>query len=190
MKIIIWLIILSFFSSCLDNNSVKIESDKSLKYPETNIMDTINKEKWHNYSSVKRDINRLYKYIEDFSLNKNRNLKQFIQDIPVSPAAFIAASLANEEIVDEIVIMFYLKVYKNNLLGNDYMYNLSCNSNSNAFVLLFVQHFYKISNYDPTIGLLSKDVYNWARKENKFINKPNFELLFNEIDSLEIKRQK
>jgi|GEM_PF-3307950 len=122
---------------------------------------------FHNTDAVSRNLNRL----SDLLLQVKEVNESFLDSMVNSPLFSVSdvmvASLTGDERLDEITLLFLLKAYRNNITGDDYLYNLSCCYSQNPYLLLFVQHFYRISEIDPTTGLLLSDVYEWTKEQPK-----------------------
>ena len=119
------------------------------------------KSKWKNIDGVNRSLEWLWNDVKMLQIKKEQNPIEIAKPLNKRVSAFIVGSLGEIKLVDDIYILFFLKMYKAQLEGNKNLSNASCCLSSSPILAQFTYHFYKKSNLDPTIGLMLEDIFNW-----------------------------
>ncbi len=152
MKNILIALFLLFYCCSIENNdNKKIE---------------VGVKRYHNEKAVERNIVKLYNQVTKVSCTSNDSYAKIAERIEVSTITIMSGMIMESEELDAAILLFFLKTYLCYLNGNKKLANISCCYDKNTNLTLFVMHFYKISNFDPTVGLMTKDVYDFVIKNN------------------------
>lgn len=168
------LIITLFVISCNNNQKTKISND--------NFELTIDSS---NYVYYKKHFLNLFEFVK-----KNQPSDTFFislqkeKSFPLSSSLIYSGSFFNDTNIENSVILYFLKIYKNNLNGNSYGSNYSCCIDENIYNFTFYFIYHKISNRDPLNPLKPKDVFEWTKQQSKFLENQDIKTV---VDSIEIK---
>ncbi len=147
------------------------------------IYDTIYPKKMYNISKslIDREYNQIYKIIKTTQPTTElwKKLKQ-----NTSPKFIMYGYLYNDKRISESTLLLFLKIYHNNLKGNNYLFDISCNMNNNIYLMLFVLEYYKISKADPVDHLVSPMVYEWIVNQPNYLKNKDIQNEVKEIENL------
>jgi hypothetical protein len=98
----------------------------------------------------------------------DRNYVALFHEKGFQVSSLIHAMLVNPEKYNESVLLFFLKLYKNQLINNDFhTFNISVSANNDPYLALFSYAFFIMSN---TLGpLFINDIYNWANSQKMYL---------------------
>ena len=138
------------------------------------------------YESTLEKLNELYENIKIGKFNIDLLLNNFytIGFATSATGAAFTASIYNFEIFDDVVILFFSKTYYDYIIGKNDFINIACCYSFNPMLLLFYQHFLKISKYNPTSGWFISDIYKWAITQERFWNNEDIKSEFEKIQKI------
>lgn len=121
---------------------------------------------------------RLYQIVKETTLYKHNNPKYQRR---MMPSSIIRMMLYPDKMLNETVVLFFLKLYHSNLQGDMYGYNVpvTADSECDPYLLLFQYQYYKISK---TVGPLHTSyVYLWVLNQPDYLRNPDIKA---EVDAI------
>ena len=94
----------------------------------------------------------------------------------------------NEEIVNDAIVLFYLKGYLAKLKDNYYA-DFFDDMGDNPYTPIFYTAFLKISNEPPDKGFIMSSCYSWVKKQPKYLKNPDIKLIVDSIN-FELNKEK
>ena len=95
--------------------------------------------------------------------------------------------ISNERILNDITVLFLLKLHREHVTNDFYGYNVSCCREDYVCLMLFSIQYIKISGFNPTKILLTKTVYDWVQNQPEYLQNPDIKA---EVDNIKILYEK
>lgn len=133
-----------------------------------------------NCTYAKSKIDELYFKIQNDEIDANYLLSSEV-DFEISMLSVMTAHIENFDTFDDLIVLFFIKEYLHHLQGKEGLNNVSCCFHEDPALLIFTLRFFEISNYDPTVGLFTEDIYNWAKNQNRFHKNAEINFVLNQI---------
>jgi len=177
-----------FLLSCKhqDNSGLSKVNDTICKYDTLNVMSRFENDNYiRNRKNWIRRYNQAYNAIKsnDFDPDFFINIRSGANSVYVS--YFITGMIHNETIINEAVVLFYLKFYYAFLNEEKYCYKIISDVGENSFTPIFYTIFCKISNHPPEKGMLANTVYNWVLKQPEYLKNKDIKSEIERIEKLE-----
>ena len=173
-------------SSCKLCESINCKSNNN-----NHLANGSNSKNCFNCEAVLQELDELYNELTNEGLDVNSILLDSSILTKYEPLGIMAASIYNMKKLDDIVVIYFSRVFYYNLKGYDNLSNVSCCFEQNPILVIFVEHFFRISDFDPTAALFSYDIYNWAITQDRFWQNEDIKKVFEQIqEELEKQNQK
>ncbi len=193
MKNITLYIALILFLSCSNNQTKQSSKDNQVVndtifvYDTIIVYDTVQLETFNLRSEfydksiniTKEELEKMYNYVKS-----NTPCKNYGDSYYINPYEIAEAILHDEQIIKEASVLFFLKVYKGNLEGKGYGYDIRCASLSNDNILLLAIQYCIISKTDIGGPLYTPMVYEWVKNKSEYTKNPDIKSVLNEIETL------
>jgi hypothetical protein len=186
-SILLFLTLLSILFSCVNpKNSTVYHSvtDTVYVYDTIKVYDTITLSHEVYLKSLKlyeEEYRTFYSIVKSGTPNKH-----FVNQLDklIYPRTIMVGSMFNEKIINEGIVLFFLKVYHNNLNGDGYLFNVSCCLDNNIYIMLFTMQYCKISGKDPSWSFMSPMVYEWVKNQPEYLKNKDIKKEVDEIKAL------
>jgi len=166
--------------SCNSNsNDIKKQTTDSLK---------ITYDKNYEDYLIYRDI-YLSKYEKFYKIVKNNNFNDSLIikiDREIAVEYIILGIYYNEKILNDAVVLFFLKVHLA-FLKEKYYPEFFCDWGINSYTPIFIMTFFKISNEPPDKGFVIPTCYNWVKNQPQYLKNKDIKSVVDSIDILSSK---
>ena len=85
--------------------------------------------------------------------------------------------------MDDIVVLYFLKAIEANKAGNIELSNVRCCIHSSAILSIFIYHLYKIGDFNPTGGLSLRHIYVWILKNKEKYNNREIKAMIDKLQN-------
>lgn len=116
---------------------------------------------WRDDEVNNKFLIELYSEINKLDFNVDKNHASALAPLNRYVDAYIFGSIGEIKLIDEIMVLYFLKAYEADRNGNPNLMNVKCCTQSSPLLSLFIYNFYKSSESNPVHGLPIVHIYKW-----------------------------